>query len=108
MGRYNLHVLDAVGTCTHCGRGARRTQGGEEKESESGAVNKDVRREAGLEAFPGSSQLYGDAMFDRRCRYCARFIKMPESIMITEYGQCDTVGHCGRCGDVKLVFEGFF
>lgn len=66
-----------------------------------------MMREAELEAYEGSSMLYGDALFDRRCRFCARFIKLPETIQITEFGKCETTGLCNHCGEVKLVFEGY-
>lgn len=70
----------------------------------------DTRIDAYLEAYPGSSVLYGSAMFDRRCRFCARYLKMPDEISIGEDSTAfdGDKATCSKCGPVKLVFEGFF
>ena len=73
---------------------------------------------AQLEAFPGSSVgfdcggEFGTAVFDRRCRWCARFIETPRQITMRANRECDPVefetrGVCSKCGPVELVFEGF-
>lgn len=76
------------------------------------------RLEAQLEMYPGSSVSYdcspefGTAIFDRRCRWCARFVKTPKDITIKAHRECDPIkfkatGLCVKCGPVELVFDGF-
>lgn len=74
--------------------------------------------DAMLEAYPGSSVSFefeelGEAVFDKRCPICAKFMKWPKgelSIIIKggEFNTTEPLPICKVHGLVKPCFEGWF